>query len=403
MTHRERVLTALRHQEPDRVPIDFGGSAETTILAVAYRRLREYLGLPVNIVRVDDPCQHTAVVDRDVQQRFGVDTQFVFHEPTCWRGGVLPDGSPADFPALFRPVRRDDGLQVTLDEENHVLLLMPEGGQYFDPVYAPLADAAGIDDIDRHLAAIEAYDRPPYFDMSYEDLGSKAHALHEHTDDFLIGYFGGHIFQAAQVLRGWATFLSDLLINRKFAEALLARLADANVRRFEQFAATIGPHVDAVIFEDDLGAQDRPLVSPEMYRAIIKPHHRRLYGFARSRCQAHILLHSDGAVAPLIPDFIDMGIDALNPIQVSAKGMDTAWLKREFGASIAFWGGGCDSQHVLPFGTPGQVADEVKRRIDDLAPGGGFVFASIHNVQTGVPPENVVAMFDTAQAHGVYR
>ena len=403
MTHRERVLTALRHEEPDRLPIDFGGSAETTILAVAYRRLRQHLNLPVDRVRVDDPCQHTAVVERDVRQRFGVDVRLVFHEPTAWRAGELPDGSPAEFPALFRPVRRDDGSQVTLDEENHVLLLMPEAGHYFDPVYAPLAGATSIAEIDRHLTAIETYDKPSYFDMSYEALGWKAQALHEHTDDFLMGYFGGHIFQAGQVLRGWATFLSDLLINRKFAEALMARLTDVNIERFERFASTVGPHVDAIIFEDDLGAQDRPLVSPEMYRTIIKPYHRRLYEFAKSRCRARLLLHSDGAVAPLIPDFIDMGIDALNPVQVSAKGMDTQWLKREFGKSITFWGGGCDSQRVLPFGTPEQVADEVRRRIDDLAPGGGFVFAPVHNVQTGVPPENVVAMFDTARAHGVYR
>ena len=218
----------------------------------------------------------------------------------------------------------------------------------------------------------------------------------------MTGYFGGHICQAGQGLRGWDTFLTDLLINRTFAEALMARLVDANIARFARFAETVGPYVDAVIFEDDLGAQDRPLLSPDLSRRMVKPHHSRLFAFAKSQCQAYVLFHSDGAVAPFIPDLIDMGIDALNPIQVSAGGMDTKALEREFGRSITFWGAGCDSQRVLPFGTTSEVADEVKRRIDDLAPGGGFVFAPIHNIQSEVPPENIVTMFRTAREYGVY-
>jgi uroporphyrinogen decarboxylase len=180
------------------------------------------------------------------------------------------------------------------------------------------------------------------------------------------------------------------------------QLAEANIRRFERYAATVGQHVHVVQFEDDLGMQDRPLLRPDLYREVVKPYHEKLFRFAKSRCDAYLLLHTDGAVSPFIPDFIDMGVDILNPVQVSAAGMDTKALKREFGRDITFWGGGCDSQHVLPFGTPQEVADEVKRRIDDLAPGGGFVFGPIHNVQAGVPPENVVAMFRTAREHGVY-
>lgn len=148
--------------------------------------------------------------------------------------------------------------------------------------------------------------------------------------------------------------------------------------------------------------QDRPLLRPSLYRKLVKPYHNKLFSFAKSRCDACLLLHTDGAVAPFISDFIEMGIDAVNPVQVSAAGMDTKALKREFGQDITFWGGGCDSQTVLPFGSPEEVADEVKRRIDDLAPGGGFVFSSIHNVQAGVPAENVVAMFETAREYGVY-
>jgi uroporphyrinogen decarboxylase len=291
---------------------------------------------------------------------------------------------------------------VIFDAAGNVVLKMPKNGHYFDPVHSPLADATSVHDIEKHLAEIESYDRPAHLDKSYEELARKAKALNEGTDYLLVGFFGGHIFQASQSLRGWDTFLMDLLVNQAFAEALMDHLAEANIRRFERYAETVGRYVHVIQFEDDLGMQDRPLLRPALYRKLVKPYHERLFRFAKSRCDAYLLLHTDGAVAPFIPDFIDMGVDALNPVQVSAAGMDTKVLKREFGRDITFWGGGCDSQDILPFGTAEEVADEVKRRIDDLAPGGGFVFGPIHNIQAGVPPENVVAMFRTAREYGVY-
>jgi len=403
MNHRQRVLTALCHQEPDRVPMDLGGTMDSTIMAVPYHALRRHLGLGAGTTRVADVYQHTALVEEDVRQALGVDVVFVSDEPNEWRSGTLPDGSLAEFPAQFLPQLQDDGSQVTFDAAGNAVLRMPRGGHYFDPVYSPLAGATSVRDIEKHVAAIESYDRPSHLDKSYKELAKKARALREETDYLLVGFFGGHIFQASQSLRGWETFLVDLLLNQKFAEALMDQLAEANMRRFARFAETVGPYVDVVQFEDDLGMQDRPILRPDLYRRVVKPYHEKLFRFAKSRCDAYLLLHTDGAVAPFIPDFIEMGVDMLNPVQVSAAGMDTKVLKREFGRDITFWGGGCDSQRVLPFGTPDEVADEVRRRIDDLAPGGGFVFSPIHNVQTGVPPENVVAMFGTAREYGVYR
>jgi uroporphyrinogen decarboxylase len=402
MNHRDRVLTALRHQEPDRVPLDFGGTVDSTISALSYQSLRVALGLKPTITCVQDIYQYTAVIEDDVRQVFGVDTTPVFDLPTEWRAGRLSDGSPARFPARFQPQRQEDGSQVVFDDLGTVVLKMPAGGYYFDPVHSPLAGATSVRDIDRTMDQIESYDKPAHLDTSYEELAQVAKALREETDSLLVGFFGGHIFQAAQSLRGWETFLIDLLVNRPFAEALLDRLAEANVRRFEHFASTVGRYVDVVHFEDDLGMQDRPLLRPELYRQVVKPYHARLFRFAKARCDAYLLLHTDGAVAPFIPDLIEMGIDALNPVQVTAAGMDPRELKRTFGQDITFWGGGCDSQTVLPFGTPNQVADEVKRRIDVLAPSGGFVFSPIHNVQAEVPVENVLTMFETAREHGVY-
>jgi uroporphyrinogen decarboxylase len=279
---------------------------------------------------------------------------------------------------------------------------MSNGGYYFDPVYSPLADAASISDIERHKADIENFDAPAHLDKTYEELARDAKELRDNTDYLLVGFFGGHLLQACLILRGWEAFFMDLLVNQKFAAALMEKLLEANIRRFERYAETVGPYVDVVMFEDDLGMQDRPLMRPELYRKTIKSYQKKLFDFVKSRCDAYLFFHSDGAVAPFIPDFIEMGVDILNPLQVSAAGMDTRVLKREFGRDICFWGGGCDSQRVLAFGTPEDVADEVKRRIDDLAPGGGYVFSTIHNVQNGVPPENIVAMFKTALEYGVY-
>jgi uroporphyrinogen decarboxylase len=392
----------LQHREPDRVPVDFGGIVDSTISAFSYQTLREQLGLPKTVTRVQDIYQYTAVIEEDVRRALNIDTRPILDQPVSWRRGALPDGSPAEFPARFRPQQEADGAQVVLDAAGTVVLKMPAGGLYFDPVSSPLAQAQTVADIEQHLDAIASYDRPEHLDLSYEALAEKARLLREETDYLLVGFFGGHIFQAAQSLRGWEQFLVDLLVDRTFAEALLEHLAEANVERFARYAETVGRYVDVIHFEDDLGMQDRPLLRPSLYRGAVKPYHARLFGFAKVHCDAYILFHSDGAVAPLIPDLIEMGVDALNPVQVSATGMDTAWLNREFGQDLTFWGAACDSQTVLPFGSPQDVADEVKRRIDDLAPGGGFVLAPVHNVQAGVPVENVTAMFEAAYEYGLY-
>jgi len=402
MNHRERVLTTLRHREPDRIPIDFGGIVDSTISAFSYQGFRKHLGLGPSTTYVADIYQQTAVVEEDVRQILGVDIMPVFYEPDEWRKGSLTDGSPVNFPAKFQPRLQEDGSQIVLNAAGTVVLKMPEKGYYFDAVHSPLAGATSIKDFQRYMEDIENYDSPAHLDKSYKELAEKAKDLRDNTDYFIVGFFGGHIFQASQSLRGWELFLLDLIENQKFAEALLDQLAEANIRRFERYSDSIGRYVHMVHFEDDLGMQDRPLLNPSLYRKLVKPYQKKLFRFVKSRCDAYILFHTDGAIAQLIPDFIEMGIDALNPVQVSAAGMEPKKLKKEFGQDITFWGAGCDSQAVLPFGTPNEVADEVKGRINDLTPGGGFVFAPIHNIQAGVPSENIAAMFETARKYGVY-
>jgi uroporphyrinogen decarboxylase len=401
MNSRERVLTALLHQPPDRVPIDFGSTVDTTIMAMAYPDLRKHLGLGPVRTRVSDIYQQTALVDEDVRQALGADLFPVFYEPREWRSGTLPDGSPAEFPREFRPQLQPDGSWLVIDAEGNTLAMMPENGLYFDPIHAPLADATDAKDVEKHIQHIVNYDTPSYLDKSFEELAKQAKRVRETTDYALVGFFGGHILQAGQVLRGWETFLMDLLENQQLAHAIMEKLLEANLDRLGHYAATVGKYLDVIHFEEDLGMQDRPLLGPETFRRMLKPYMKRLFSFAKSRCDAYLLLHTDGAIEPLIPDFIEMGVDAINPVQVSAVGMDTRKLKKEFGQDITFWGGGCDSQRTLPFGTSDEVAEEVKRRINDLACGGGFVFSTVHNVQIGTPLENLLTMFRTAQECGI--
>jgi uroporphyrinogen decarboxylase len=403
MNHRERVLNALRHIEPDRIPVDLGATQVSGIMAVTYQELRRYYGLPAGITRVQDVYQMTAMIEPDLREMLGVDTFPVWGEPQVWRQGILPNGGEAEFPANFVPELMEDGSQVVFDKVGNITLKMPADGLYYDNVYIPLANASNVNEIEKCMDEIEQYDEPEHLDKDYAELAKKAKDLRENTDYFLVGYFGGHILYAAQNLRGWQTFLMDLLINPEFAEALMDKILDAHLRRFDRFIESFGQYVHLIEFDEDLGMQDRPLMKPSLYRQLLKPRQKQLFSYAKSRSDAFLLLHTDGSVAQFFPDFIEMGIDAVNPIQVSAADMDTQLLKREYGADISFWGGGCDSQTVLPMGSPQDVEDEVKRRIDHLSPGGGFVFAPIHNIQANVPVENIAAVFKTVRDYGLYR
>jgi uroporphyrinogen decarboxylase len=255
MNHRERILAALRHEEPDRVPIDLGGTCDSTIMAVSYQDLRQGLGLPPSTTRVVDIYQQTAVIEEDVRQALGVDAVSIFGAPQEWRQGNLADGSPAELPAKFQPQVQTDGSRVVLDAQGHVVAKMPAGGPYFDPLYAPLADATSVREIEDHLDEIVNYDMPAHLDKSYKALAEDAQALRENTDYALVGFFGGHLLQAGQVLRGWETFLMDLLVDKKFAHALLSRLLDAHLARLARYAATVGPYLDVLHFEEDLGSK----------------------------------------------------------------------------------------------------------------------------------------------------
>lgn len=413
LTSRERVLRAIHHQEPDRVPIDLGGMDSTGITARAYQRLKDHLGITEGIPKVIDPYQQVVIVEEAVRQRVHADVLPMPLGPREWRvgpmagsspsgAGLTPSGDLVQYPALWRTEVQPNGSEVALDPAGHSIARRAAAGWHFDPVDPPLAGAETVADVERARDAIESFDWPFFADQSWAELEAEARRLYEETSCAVMGNFCAHVFAAGQLLRGFEAFMIDLAANPVLAEAIMDALVDVYMRRFERYAAAVGPYVQVVNVNDDLGTQDAPQISPGLYRKRIKPYHQKLYRFMKSKCPAAIFLHSDGAVAPLIPDLIDAGVDILNPIQVSARGMDPVDLKREFGRDLVFWGAGCDTQHVLPFGTSDDVRTEVRQRLAALMPGGGFVFNTVHNIQPEVPPENVMAMYETVWEFGRY-
>ena len=372
MTSRERVLATLNHQEPDRVPLDLGQAGGDGITAVAYRNLVRYLGLPERQIRIKHKFAQEALVDEDVLRRLRIDFRFV--EPGA------PDGW-TDVPM------GENGYQ----DEWGVVRTMPPGSYYYDLTGSPLAD-------DATMSAIASHRWPDPDDPGrYRGLRERARYLHEETGYSVVANLNCSFFLRCFELRGWSNFYMDLAANTEFAEALMDRYLDIRLRMAELAMEQIGEYIDVVmVTSDDLGMIDRPLISPPMYRELVKPRQKRTFDFFKKRTDAKLFYHNDGAIHPFIPDFIEIGVDALNPIQLNAAGMgDTKKLKAEFGDKLTFWGA-IDTHHVLPKGSPEEVRAEVKQRIIDLAPGGGYVVCSLHHIQPEVPLENTVAMVDAA-------
>jgi uroporphyrinogen decarboxylase len=382
MTPRERVLAALDHREPDRVPIDLGSSIVSSITKAAYVPLREHLGLPAETVTVHDEVQQLPYVHEDVLTRFGVDTRMVQLPPTHVAGVEIVDDG--DYWAMW-------------DRWGAKLRMPKENGLYYDWVEFPVRELT--------IDALDAYRWPePDPPDVVAALRERAAWLRANTDFALVGsgVIGGGIFEQPCRTVGLEAFMMALLTERAFAERLVDGITDIYIESVDRYLAQVGDLIDVFTFWDDVATQSGWMINPETYVEVIKPRQKRLFEAVKARTRAKLFYHGCGAVFELIPHLVEIGVDIVNPVQVSAAGMDSKRLKAAYGRDVTFWGGGVDTQRVLPFGTPEQVRDEVRRRIDDLAPGGGFVFATVHNIQAFVPPANIVAAFDTALEHGVY-
>jgi uroporphyrinogen decarboxylase len=382
MNSRERVLAALNHKEADRVPIDLGATIISSIHKQAYVDLKPHLGMEVETLRMCDFVQQLPYLDEAVLERFGVDFRMV----------QLPAATAPDVEYF-----EEGNYYAFIDRWGSKLHMPSENGLYFDWVDFPIKEPT--------MAALDAYQWPrPDPPETNAQLREQAKYLYESTDYALVGsaIIGGGIFEQPARTMGLENFLMALLTEPAFADRLMGQIADIYIESCNNYLDQVGEYLQVFTYWDDLNSQSGWMISPDIYKRLIQPKQRRLVEAIRSKTDAKLFFHACGAASELIPHLIDLGFDIVNPVQVSAAGMDTRWLKKEFGKDIVFWGGGVDTQQILPFGTPEQVRDEVKRRMDDLAPGGGFVFSAVHNIQAFVPPENIVAAFDTALEYGRY-
>jgi len=407
MNRRERVLAALNHFESDRTPVDIDGYRSSGITAVAYVKLRKYLGLPQKTVYVFDPIQQLARVDQDVLERLGGDTVemgrgFQLSE-SAWADWELSDGTPAKIPAWAQPVRHGRDW-VLRSRSGRILARMPEGGFYFSQEYFPFVDHCDLENIQGAMAESmwSGILIPPgplaEGPEGLKKLAEGAKALRSRTDRAIIGIFGGSLFETGQFLFRNDNYFLLLAGEPAKAHDFLDRLVEMHLANLEKFLGAVGKYIDVILFSDDLGMQTGPQISPAMYREFFKPRHKIMWERAKKLAEVKVKLHTCGGVRELFPDLIEAGLDAINPVQISCRGMDARELKAEFGRDIVFWGGGCDTQEILPNATPDAVQRHVRGQIEILGPGGGFVFQQVHNIQANVPPENIVAMYDAVNS-----
>lgn len=410
MTRRERVLAAIAHREPDRIPVDLGGMRSTGITAIAYGRLKRHLGLSAGHTFVYDVVQQLAQPEPEVLEFAGSDVVDLgrawLTDLSDWKDWTLPDGSPAKIPGYvnFEP---HEGGWLVRGPGGVTIGAMPAGAFYLSQQVYPLAawdgDPAALDKLPELMARVTWSALPtapfhkPLSPEHLADIRRKAKELHETTDRAIMIGFGGNLLEWGEYLCRFDQFLIDLAENRRKAETLLDRLVGMHLENLEKVLDAVEGCVQIIQMGDDLGSQQATIISPKVYREVFKPRQKILFERIRRRRGIHLFLHSCGSIAAILPDLIEIGVEIINPVQTSARGMDPAALKREFGKDLTFWGGGCDTQHVLPDGSPEEVRRHVKERLATVAPGGGFVFCQVHNILPNVPPENITAMYEAVR------
>lgn len=398
MNSRERVRRAINHQQADRVPIDVGGTRQSGIAAATYHQLKQRLGLTTP-TRVFDLYQMLAEVELPVLQRFGGDVVGLYRPDVTfgirnenWRPWTLFDGTPVEVPGGFQPHEEADG-SLAIMRDGVPIARMPKDGFYFDRV--ELYPGAAHVDLDGY--------RPPLLSAeTCAHLRAQSQYLHDATEFAIVAPLG----PPYELFYGLGTgdferWMITLASEPDYVHRLYEILVTAWIENLKRFVDAVEDRVPIVQICDDFGTQQSLFLSVDMFRRLIMPHYQRGLEWIHTHTDMQVLLHSDGAIFPLIPSLIEMGVDILNPVQTSAVGMDPVQLKAQFGRQLTFWGGSLDCQKTLPHGTVAEVTAEVNRHVATFAPGGGYVFASVHNVQAGVPPENVIAMYDTARGYAL--
>lgn len=375
MNSRERILTTLDHQEPDKVPFDLAGSTWTGIAFGAYQNLLKHLGEKPEDPVWSDVIQQIVIPSDEILDKLGVDTRGIFPLTSHnWD--------------VFSKLADSGDRWVYNDEWGFTHHFPKENGYWFSLVKHPM------ENIVPDVSEIETYNWPYASDNErIKSLKENALRFREQGKLVVIKGLCAGIFEMHQRFRGMSNAMIDSFLYPEFSDRLIGKLADLKIKFWEMALAELGDVVDVIAEADDYGTQESQLISPDHFRQYYKPHISRIINAIRTSApRAKIMFHSCGNIRPIIPDFIEMGIDIINPVHINAEGMEPYQLKKDFGNDLVFWGGGVDTQKVLPAGSPSEVADDVKRNVDALAPGGGFVFAAVHNIQAEVPAPNITAM-----------
>lgn len=405
MTPRERILTALNHKEADKIPLDCSAMRSSGISGMSYNRLKKHLGITGGSTKIYDVMQQLSIPEQWYLDRFRIDAVDLARDfannPEDWHTWTLPDGSPAELPSWLN-ITREGTEWVCRDNDGEMLSHMPEGVAYFSQCYWPLAgtEKTEFSDLEEYMKKNAwSYMADPLWKNAerpdfYSFLKEKAAAFRQKTDRAVMIGFGGNLFENGQFLYRTDEFLIKLLIEPENMEKLLDKLLEMHLENLEKLLDSIKGAVDIIMFGDDLGTQSAPMIDPDLYHRIFYPRHKKMFQLVKDRTDIKVFLHSCGSIMPFLPDLIDAGLDIINPVQTTADNMNPRALKREYGKDLVFWGGGVDTQHLLPSGTPEEIRVDVRKNAEILMKDGGFVFSQIHNIVTGVPPENITAMYD---------
>ncbi|MFO8193112.1 MAG: uroporphyrinogen decarboxylase family protein [Bacillota bacterium] len=415
MKHRERVMAALAHEEPDKVPVDFCATHNSGINVIAYNRVKKMLSIN-QPTYMRDPIPMLASPDLEenleTTKLFGGDMlplhrHLNFGVPAeDWQTWTLKDGSEAQVPGGFQPQIKDNGSAELLLLNGLAKLSMPSRGHHFNLINRPLGAIENLEQLENILPFLRQSGAFSISDEELQVLAARASDLHNNTDYALVAT-GGPLFfslyQISQELFGYEKFFTYMASEPEFIHCWNEFLTSTCIEKLQKYLKVLGPYLDVILMGDDYGFQNSLQMSPSMFRNLFKPYLIRVCRAVKEAAPGiKILLHSCGSIAPLIPDFIEADIDALNPVQITASDMEPARLKKEYGREITFWGGGVRTQTTLVNGSPDDITAEVKELIDIFKPGGGYIFCPIHDLQEEVPPEKIIAIYRAAEKYSYY-
>ena len=409
MTGRERIQNAFDHKESDRIPVDFNGHRSSGVMAKPYLELRKQLELPEKPLYIYDFIQQLVHVDEDVLDIVGADVVEIGHnyinKPEYWKDWELSDGTPCKI-QNYIPVEKNPAGEIVRGDYDQVICMKKPHHLFYEQTYFPYLELEKCDfsnmpnDLQQIMwCRLGLAPAPAGLDSDgLRMMKENAETLHAKTDRAIYATFGGNLIEIGEFAFRIDNFLLKMAMEPKVIHEFLDKLTEFHLNNMEKYLGAVGPYIDIIGFGDDLGMQTGPQISPAMYREFFKPRHKILWNHARKlRPDIHVSLHCCGSIYSLLPDMIEAGLEAVNPVQMTCADMELDRLKAEFGKDIVFWGGGSDTRSILPNGTPEEVKADVKHNVEIMKKDGGYVFQQVHNILEGVPGENIRAMFDAVK------